>query len=133
ALTARRASGDEIALHLSTALPAGLWMVEPRRIEAAAGEVLTLAGGGRATLLTRYRDSARLWIARLDLPSPVIEYLARWGRAITYPYVRGSWPIEMYQTVYARPAAEVGAGPAEMPSAGRPFTCDVLDRLDRAG
>jgi S-adenosylmethionine:tRNA ribosyltransferase-isomerase len=52
----------------------------------------------------------------------------RFGRPIAYPYVHGQWPIEMYQTVYAGPA-----GSAEMPSAGRPFTPDVLERLSHRG
>jgi S-adenosylmethionine:tRNA ribosyltransferase-isomerase len=42
--------------------------------------------------------------------------------------VQGSWPIGMYQTVYAGPP-----GSAEMPSAGRPFSPDVLERLAHRG
>lgn len=128
ALVARRADGSEIRLHLSTRLPGWLWVVEPRRTAATAGEALTLPGGGTATLLGQYADSGRLWIARLDLPMPVEEYLGRWGRPITYPYLRGSWPIEMYQTVYAREP-----GSAEMASAGRAFSPDVLERLAHMG
>src|SRR5206468_5079621 len=45
ALTATRADGTEIALHISTRLPAGLWVVEPRRMDAVEGEVLTLPDG----------------------------------------------------------------------------------------
>jgi S-adenosylmethionine:tRNA ribosyltransferase-isomerase len=134
ALTARRADGTSIALHFSTQLPADVWVVEPRRVtDAAPGEVLALPAGGRVRLLDRYRDSARLWIARVTLPADVSTYLTRWGRAIAYPYVRGVWPIEAYQTVFARANGKNGAGSAEMPSAGRPFSHDVLDRLDRAG
>jgi S-adenosylmethionine:tRNA ribosyltransferase-isomerase len=50
------------------------------------------------------------------------------GRPITYPYVRGAWPLEMHQTIYA---SEPGS--AEMPSAGRAFTPDVLERLAHRG
>jgi S-adenosylmethionine:tRNA ribosyltransferase-isomerase len=38
--------------------------------------------------------------------------------------VRRTWPIETYQNVYA---TEYGS--AEMPSAGRPFTTDIITRL----
>ena len=124
ALTARRADGSEIALHLSTRLTDGLWVVEPRKTEVAAGEVLELPGGTRATLLAPHHGSWRLWIAQLELGGPPLDYLARWGRPIAYPYVRGEWPIEMYKTVYA---AEPGS--AEMPSAGRAFTREVIGRL----
>jgi S-adenosylmethionine:tRNA ribosyltransferase-isomerase len=128
ALTARRADGAEIALHLSTRLSDRLWVVEPRRAAVEPEEVLALPGGGTATLLGPHADSRRLWLARLDLPAPVLDYLAHWGRPIAYPYVRGSWPLELYQTVYAREP-----GSAEMPSAGRAFSRAVLARLAERG
>ena len=128
ALTATRADGRTIAVHISTRLPGGLWVVEPRQAQASRSEVLFLPGGGEATLLVPYRRSGRLWIAHLDLPAPFVEYLHRWGRPISYPYVRGQWPLEMYQTVYAD-----APGSAEMPSAGRAFTTEVLGRLRDRG
>jgi S-adenosylmethionine:tRNA ribosyltransferase-isomerase len=128
ALTARDPDGAELALHLSTRLPAGLWVVEPRRARVEAGVRLALPEGASAALLVPYPGSARLWVARLDLPAPLLEYLGRWGRPIRYPYVERDWPLEMYQTVYA---GEPGS--AEMPSAGRPFTREILDRLARKG
>ncbi len=121
ALQARRPDGSQVALHLSTRLPAGLWIVEPRQTQVTGGEILALPGGGSAHLLVSYPGSTRLWIAQLDLPAPVFAYLGRYGRPIAYPYVRGEWPIEMYQTVYARVP-----GSAEMPSAGRAFTPEVM-------
>jgi S-adenosylmethionine:tRNA ribosyltransferase-isomerase len=117
-----------ITVHVSTRLPAGLWVVEPRHAAVSAGQTLPLPGGASAHLLVPYPDSARLWVARLDLPLPALDYLDRWGRPIQYPYVRGFWPISMYQTVYAGPP-----GSAEMPSAGRPFSPDVLERLAHRG
>jgi S-adenosylmethionine:tRNA ribosyltransferase-isomerase len=128
ALSARRPDGSEIALHLSTRLPGRLWVVEPRKAEVSAGEALALPGGATATVLAPYADSRRLWVARLDLAAPFLEYLHRWGRPIAYPYVRGEWPLEMYQTVYA---AEPGS--AEMPSAGRAFSPDVIEQLTHRG
>ena len=95
----------------------------------APGEVLRLPGGGTATLLAPYADSRRLWVARARSadagPRPTSH---DWGRPIAYPYVPDAWPIEMYQTVYA---GEPGS--AEMPSAGRAFSPDVLARLAHAG
>ncbi len=126
ALTATRHDGTSLALHVSTSLPADLWVVEPRRVEACAGEVLSLAGGATATLLAPYADSQRLWLAVFS--TDVRELMHSYGRPIAYPYVSRRWPIEMYQTVYAGPA-----GSAEMPSAGRPFSPDVLERLAHHG
>jgi S-adenosylmethionine:tRNA ribosyltransferase-isomerase len=128
ALSGIREDGTTVALHLSTRLPGGLWVVEPRRTPVEPLERLTLPGGGSATVLAPYADSLRLWVARLDLPMPVLDFLTRWGRPIAYPYVTDRWPIEMYQTVYAREP-----GSAEMPSAGRAFTPDLLARLAQAG
>ncbi len=121
ALAARRANGDPVALHLSTRLTAGLWVVEPRAIRADSGETLDLPSGAQTRLLVPYPGSTRLWIARVDLGAPWLEYLRRHGRPIAYPYVWGRWPLRMYQTVYAREP-----GSAEMPSAGRAFTREVL-------
>src|SRR5919202_6364257 len=126
ALTAWRDDGTQINLHISTRLPADLWVVEPRRISACDGEVLRLAGGARCQLLAHYPRSTRLWVAQFDTDVP--RLMARFGRPIAYPYVRGQWPIEMYQTVYAGPP-----GSAEMPSAGRAFSPDVLERLTHRG
>jgi S-adenosylmethionine:tRNA ribosyltransferase-isomerase len=126
ALTATRADGAKIALHLSTQLEEQIWAVEARKTAMTAGELLALPGRGTARLLKPHRGSWRLWRARLELPEPALAYLQRWGKPIAYPYVRGEWPIEMYQTVYAsRP------GSAEMPSAGRAFSADVITALSR--
>jgi len=128
ALTARRSGGGEVTIHLSTRLPAEMWIVEPRNAVVAPGEVLGLPAGGTATILIPYRRSARLWIAQLSLPVEPVEFLHRWGRPIAYPYVPGDWPLALYQTVYA-----TEPGSAEMPSAGRAFTPEVLARIRGAG
>src|SRR6266498_2192543 len=77
---------------------------------------------------TTRRPYRRPWLARLDLTEPVLEYLGRWGRPIGYAYLEQQWPLDMYQTVYAHVP-----GSAEMPSAGRPFSDAVLERLAARG
>ena len=128
ALTAIRDNDEEIALHWSTSLPGGLAVVEPRKVVMHAGDVLALPGGGKVTLLAPYRKSSRLWIAQLDINLPIAQYLHRWGRPIRYPYVEQQFPIEAYQTVYAQ-----REGSAEMPSAGRAFTRQMLACLRARG
>jgi len=126
------AAGRSFSVHLSTALPAGLWTVELRAGEgpwfgAAAGESFSLPGGGHVVLLTPYAshaDGVRLWVATVDVPEPLHRYLAVYGSPIRYGYVQGEWPISMYQNVYV-----TEPGSAEMPSAGRPFTPEVITRL----
>jgi S-adenosylmethionine:tRNA ribosyltransferase-isomerase len=93
-----------------------------------------LPGGGQAALLAPYpftgslESTSRLWIAALELPDAVAPYLERWGFPIRYRYVKGAWPGAMYQTAFA-----TEPGSAEMPSAGRPFTPELIDRLKRSG
>jgi S-adenosylmethionine:tRNA ribosyltransferase-isomerase len=133
ALTATRADGEEIALHWSTPLPAGLAVVEPRPLTPAlsppGGERMLLRiPDGTVELLAPYRDSRRLWIARFDIALPIIDYLHRFGRPIAYSYISGRFPISAYQTVYAR-----NEGSAEMPSAGRAFTKPLLACLRKSG
>jgi S-adenosylmethionine:tRNA ribosyltransferase-isomerase len=126
ALRAQRADGTELVLHISTRLPADLWVVEPRRVQARLDEILRFAGGATARLVAPYPDSQRLWIARFD--TDVVQLMARYGWPIAYPYVHRQWPLEMYQTVYAGQP-----GSAEMPSAGRAFSPNVLERLAHRG
>ncbi len=140
ALNATRPNGKAVELHLSTHLPADLWIVEVRSpigttteplLTAQAGERLALPGGAFATLLTPYdrtQSAVRLWIATLDLPAPILDYLGQYGFPIRYRYVKDRWPIDYYQTVYA-----TEPGSAEMPSAGRPFTSDLITQLIAQG
>jgi S-adenosylmethionine:tRNA ribosyltransferase-isomerase len=58
----------------------------------------------------------------------VEEYLSRHGEPIRYGYVRERWALEAYQNVYA-----TTPGSAEMPSAGRPFTPDLIAALPGHG
>ena len=143
ALEAEREDGTVLELHLSTRLPADLWVVELRRPTdaatepfryAVAGETLRLPRGATAMLHAPYPSSStrrkgfRLWIATLDFPEPLDEYLERHGFPIRYWYVRESWPSSYYQTVYA-----TETGSAEMPSAGRAFTPELITRLVAGG
>ena len=145
ALPARREDGGELVVHLSTRLPADLWSVELRRPASPAplpfgggraSEVLALPAGGRLRLLTPQRSeergadgaSVRLWLATLDLPQRLEDYLEAHGAPIRYGYVQDQWPAAYYQTAFA---SEPGS--AEMPSAGRAFTPELVTRLVTQG
>jgi S-adenosylmethionine:tRNA ribosyltransferase-isomerase len=127
-------------LHLSTRLPGGLWLVEPRRAAGdgslplpgggTAGEALTLPGGATARLLGPWpagtrETEARLWVATLAVPGDDVHaWLGRHGRPIRYGERPGAWPLSSYQTVFA-----TEPGSAEMPSAGRALTPELLTAL----
>jgi S-adenosylmethionine:tRNA ribosyltransferase-isomerase len=137
AVVAHTPGGIPLRVHISTRLPADLWLVEAREPAGVAsspftgdlrGSTLSLPEGGAVDVLQRYPGSMRLWLAALRLPVDLATYLSHWGQPIRYPYVTGEWPIDMYQTVYA-----TEAGSAEMPSAGRPFTAEVITALVARG
>jgi S-adenosylmethionine:tRNA ribosyltransferase-isomerase len=134
------ASGEDVIVHLSTRLPGDLWLIELRRPAAggvsepwvdgrAVGPTLELPGGATAELLAPWaRGEGRLWFAALALPEPFLTWLHRHGRPIRYGYVPRAWPLAMYQTVFAREP-----GSAEMPSAARPFSHQVVTELVSRG
>jgi S-adenosylmethionine:tRNA ribosyltransferase-isomerase len=132
-LDARRADGVVVPLHVSTILDDGSWVVELRRPDNSGpdlgvepGTVLALPGGVRITLLRCHSDrgrACRLWLARTE-PVPTTAYLRQHGRPIRYGYVPADLPLDDYQNLYADLSASGGS--AEMASAGRPFTADVL-------
>ncbi len=136
AVAAVREDGTALDLHLSTPAPrldGSYWVVELRRdgrpfTDARDDEQLELPGGGRARLVAPYANGNRLWLARLDHPGSLESYLGRHGRAIRYAYVQETWPLSVYQNVYA-----LEPGSAEMPSAGRPFTAELITKLVARG
>jgi S-adenosylmethionine:tRNA ribosyltransferase-isomerase len=126
-------AGRLLSVHFSTAMPDGDWLVELRSGHGHAtvpygggkpGTRLDLPGGAVLALTRQF--SRRLWRARLS--TAVIPYLLRHGQPIRYSYVPDRWPIESYQTVFA-----TWPGSAEMPSAARPFTADIVTRLVSRG
>ncbi|MBV9793207.1 MAG: S-adenosylmethionine:tRNA ribosyltransferase-isomerase, partial [Actinobacteria bacterium] len=122
-----------LTVHFSGPRPDGGWLVELRARRGPAtvpypdgnpGDRVELPGG--AVLTLNERVTGRLWHTRLA--AAVVPYLLRHGVPIRYSYVQQDWPLAAYQTVFAtRP------GSAEMPSASRPFTPEVVTRLVSRG
>ena len=137
-LPAAVAVSPQLTVHFSTGMPAGDWLVELRSgsgqatvplhegttLPAGNPRQLELPGGAVLTLTARFTQ--RLWRARLS--TAVIPYLCRHGQPIRYSYVPRPWPIEAYQTVFA-----TWPGSAEMPSAARPFTPEMVTSLVSRG
>src|SRR5919108_374968 len=121
---------DGLELRLSTQVGPDRWLVELRTSArerfrgGREGARIALPEGRSAELLARHAGG-RLWLARVAIDE---DYLRRHGRPIRYGYVPKAWPLEAYQTVFAREP-----GSAEMPSAGRPFTAELVTKLVTAG
>jgi S-adenosylmethionine:tRNA ribosyltransferase-isomerase len=126
-------AGPGLAVHFSTGLPDGTWLVELRIPRGKSSircddvvppKTITLPGNAELTLAGR--ETARLWRARLS--TAVVPYLLRHGEPIRYSYAAERWPLQDYQTVFGR-----SFGSAEMPSAARPFTSAVVTELVARG
>lgn len=140
--------GTPVVAHLGTPLDDGAWVVELRSapdaaevvLDAGPGEVVTIAGGLCLQLIQPYPEAPssptgagnRLWRSRLVEcgrgRSDLADHLSRHGRPIQYGYLDRPYPLADYQTVFAE---QVGS--AEMPSAARPFTADLVTRLIARG
>ncbi|HTQ17243.1 S-adenosylmethionine:tRNA ribosyltransferase-isomerase [Mycobacterium sp.] len=139
AIDGRRA-GRPVTIHFSTERAEKLWVVELRPAGNATGhlpdvrpgERIEMPGGAAIVVRSSYPDSgvegARLWTARVALEGDFVSYLARHGRPIRYSYVPRRWPLCYYQTVFAR-----RPGSAEMASAARPFSTELVTDLVAAG
>ena len=129
-----RLGEQPLQLWLSTPAPDGTWLVELRTGDRRPyprppmGARLELPGGAHAELVARFAGSDRLSVARVECDAPLEDYLRRHGRPIRYGYVPEPWPLDAYQTVFA-----LEPGSAEMPSAGRPFTTELVTQLVASG
>jgi S-adenosylmethionine:tRNA ribosyltransferase-isomerase len=130
-------AGAGVEVHFSAELDDGSWVVEVRPAGVSAGpvagllpgELITLDGGAALIMDQPHpAGQARLWRAWPRIDGGVLGFLARHGRPIRYAYVPRPWPLAEYQTVFAREP-----GSAEMPSAGRPFTAQVVTGLVARG
>jgi len=130
-----------VVLHVATTLDSGERVVELRTapdarravLDAQPGDVVRL---GRVVVRlvaphprehsSPTSDGNRLW--RADITGDLNRHLRRRGRPIAYGYLDRAYSLGTYQSVFsARP------GSAEMPSAGRPFTRDLVTRLVTRG
>jgi S-adenosylmethionine:tRNA ribosyltransferase-isomerase len=129
---------DGRLLHVSGEFLGGLRLVELRGQNGIGSRPfpdgypgpVRLPGGGQAYLLAPYLGGPRLWVARLDLPGngDLVSYLAEHGRPIRYGSPDRAWPLDAYQTVFA-----TEPGSAEMPSAARGFTAELVTSLVAGG
>jgi S-adenosylmethionine:tRNA ribosyltransferase-isomerase len=131
--------GSSRVLHVAGPGEHGTWVVELRRPDdlgpdpaTRRGLLLDLPGGVRMELRASYpvagADPSRLWRAAVSPPTSLPDYLHAHGRPVAYGYLSRPRPLADYQTVYA-----TEPGSAEMASAGRPFTPELLVRLMAQG
>ena len=132
--------GEPVRVNFSTPVPTAderSWVVEVRGPDGSSpargrtGDSITLGRDrpARLELVSPYAGTDRLWIAELRARDETVpDLLWRLGEPIRYGYVGRRWPLDAYQNVYA-----TTPGSAEMPSAGRPFTTELLASLSERG
>jgi S-adenosylmethionine:tRNA ribosyltransferase-isomerase len=132
AVPAARADGSSVQIRPCVRRP-GSWdalAVEPAppfaNVALRAGEILRIGPTMTALVAGRRPDIPLLW--RLEVNSDGLAEMESLGEPIRYSYVPEPVALDFYQNVYAG-----RAGSAEMPSAGRPFSRELLGSLRGAG
>lgn len=133
-------NGDKGMVHLSNRLNAREWLIEIREIignktirwkEGKAGMTFQLPAIANITLKQRFYNNHQwldLWIAEFSTKQPPEEYLAAHAKPIKYEKLDEPYPLAYYQTFFS-----FHPGSAEMPSAGRGFTANLIERLSKKG
>ena len=131
----------QVVVHVATRLDDGTYVVELRTapdarraiLDAEPGEVVALDGAALTLVAPYPREHSsptgvgnRLW--RVAVSGDLPRALGRTGRPIAYGYLDRRYPLADYQTVFG-----IDPGSAEMPSAARPFTADLVTRLIAKG
>jgi S-adenosylmethionine:tRNA ribosyltransferase-isomerase len=137
-------NGTAVVVHVANRLGDCTRVVELRTapdasapvLDGSVGEHIALPAGGELELIASYPQSGssptgvgnRLWRGRIIIEQRLSDYLREQARPISYGYLNGSFPISAYQTIFA-----LCPGSAEMPSAARPFSADLVARLVARG
>lgn len=131
-LQAHDEKGNPVEVRLAHRRAEDLWEALLLNGQTHIGRIgmrLDFGEGLSARALDRRPDLPFLWQVQFDQCCiPLLDLIYRLGEPVHYSYVDGVFPLDLYQTVYASEPGSV-----EMPSAGRPFTWELLLKLQRKG
>jgi S-adenosylmethionine:tRNA ribosyltransferase-isomerase len=132
--------GNKGVVHISNQINSHQWLIEIRTIREnktvrwKAGEpgmAFSLPEGANVRLVERFYNNKQLldlWVATLHLSQSVETYLAAHAFPIQYETIDRRYPLAYYQNFFS-----FHPGSAEMPSAGRGFTPQVVNKLLKKG
>ncbi len=106
-----------------------LWLVSvtPSSMVSLGSKIIFESGLSARTLgYSRHAGLGSLEFEREG--SDVLDEIYTRGRPVQYEHLEGRWALDDFQTVYA-----THPGSVEMPSAGRPFSWELLFRLRQSG
>ncbi len=133
-------NGNAGMLHLSNSLTGKTWLAEIRALKGSktyrwqAGEtgmLFSLPGGATFMLRERFyqdHESLDLWVGEFCIDFSESAYLEMYGKPIKYTQLDKPFPMAYYQTYFS-----FHPGSAEMPSASRGFTTEVMKKLVEKG
>jgi S-adenosylmethionine:tRNA ribosyltransferase-isomerase len=131
-LRAHDENGVQVEARLAHRRADDLWdvlLLNGRTHVGRAGMHLDFGQGLRAQVLARRPDLPFLWRMKFETCcAALLDLIYRIGEPVRYTYVSEALPLDLYQTVYASQPGSV-----EMPSAGRPFTWELLLKLRKRG
>ncbi|MCL5972381.1 MAG: S-adenosylmethionine:tRNA ribosyltransferase-isomerase [Firmicutes bacterium] len=127
-------NGTPLSLHLAGELGENLVLVERREITGGpdwtpfplGSRLEVVDGGGRivssGVISQHFHPRSRLWVVNTETSwYRIAQHI---GRPIRYGYLTDEFPMYSYQTIFGR-----RPGSAEMPSASRPFTLEMMATL----
>ena len=134
-LPVKNLAGQNFELMLSQKILFGLWIAEINKDGREAfpgfqsGESFALPGGASCVLHlplnSDYSVNCQLWVVSLNTgQDEVLDYLAKFASPPHFSHHSQRWPLKYFQTVFADEP-----GSAEMPSAGRGFTPELVNKL----
>lgn len=131
-LQARDENGALVEVRLAHRRSDNVWealILDDRKRVGRRGMKLKFDPGLSAVVVAPGPDQPFLWQVRFDrCCADLLDLIYRLGVPVRYSYVPEGLPLDLYQTVYAsRP------GSVEMPSAGRPFSWELLLKLRQKG
>jgi len=131
-LQARDEHGNLVEVRLAHRRTEDLWdalLLDGRALIGRIGMELEFGQGLSARVVAPRPDLPFLWQVQFNpCCMPLLDLIYRLGEPVRYSYVDEVFPLDTYQTVYASQPGSV-----EMPSAGRPFTWELLLKLQRKG
>jgi S-adenosylmethionine:tRNA ribosyltransferase-isomerase len=127
-------------IHLSTELGDKEWLIEIREIkgnktirwkEGDEGMIFHLPQKASIVLKKRFYANKQLldlWIAEFNTLQSAENYLKENASPIQYEKLDRQYPLSYYQTFFS-----FHPGSSEMPSAGRGFTAELIEKLLKQG
>ena len=116
----------KIKIDLAGILDNGNWQIYIDDNEINPGDTCEF-GDGMLTGTFEKMEENHVWQIKFNQDN-VIELANKIGRPIMSPYVKKQYDLSYYQNVYASKE-----GSAELPSAGRHFTKELLEKIKKKG